>query len=231
MAKAKGYDFAVLTEHAENFDNKKMQVVVNECENATCETFLVIPGLEFNINNEVHILGIGLSQYIQERDPEELIRKIHEINGLAILAHTADYRTAIPYARLKDVDFIEIWNPRYGEKISPSLKSMKILQNFRKMEKPYFASGGLDLHTIRDFVSLYQIVSSERLTQNEIIISLKRGAFTTTNGFIDVPPLKDPPFTMITLIYLFAFVQFIPNIIKKGIKIIKKKLLYRKPSL
>ena len=64
------------------------------------EYFLVIPGLEFNINNEIHILGVGIEKYINESDPEELIRKIHENNGLAILAHTADYKK-IPYDKIK----------------------------------------------------------------------------------------------------------------------------------
>lgn len=222
LAKARRYDFIILTEHAEGFDDKKMQLVIDKCKSVTDEAFLAIPGLEFNINNEVHILGIGIRKYIDEKDPEELIRKIHENDGIAILAHTAEYRKIIPYAKIKDVDFIEIWNPRYGEILSPSIKSIKILHEFRKMNKPYSASGGLDLHNLQDFVPLYQVVFSERLTQKEIISSLKRGEFITTNGFIELSPLKDPSFTMTGLINLCAFVQFIPNIAKKIMRSIKK---------
>jgi hypothetical protein len=222
LAKANRYDFIILTEHAEDFDDKKMQIVLDECKSATDEDFLVIPGLEFNMNNEIHILGIGIGKHINERDPEELIRKIHENNGLAILAHTAEYKKVIPFARIKDVDFIEIWNPRYGERLSPSIKSINILHEFRKMKKLYIASGGLDLHTLQDLVPLYQVVFSEQLTQKEIIKSLKRGDFITSNGFIKLPPLKEPSFTMTGLIYLFALVQFISNISKKIMRKIKK---------
>jgi histidinol phosphatase-like PHP family hydrolase len=73
IAKSRGINFIILTEHAEDFDDKKMQVLVNGCTNATHDDFLVIPGLEFNINNEIYILGIGIETFIDERDPEELI--------------------------------------------------------------------------------------------------------------------------------------------------------------
>jgi len=228
LVKNKGYDFILLSEHAEDFDVKKMQNFVDECTKYTNQDFLIIPGLEFNIKDEIHILGIGIEKFIQERDPEILIQKIHENDGLAILAHTADYKKRIPYTQLKDVDFIEIWNPRYGESIAPSIKSINILNEFRKIKKTYCASGGLDLHKPRDLVPLHQIVFSERLTQKDILASLKRGEFTTTNGFIELPSLKEPSFIMTVLIYLFAFVQFIPRII---IKIIVKMYKLCKPHL
>jgi len=216
LVKPKHNDFIILTEHAEDFDDKKMQTFVDECSYMSNEAFLVIPGLEFNING-IHILGIGIEKYIQETEPEELIRKIHENNGLAILAHTVDY-AAIPYAMVKDVDLIEIWNPRYGERLAPSIASLKVLHEFRKMKKTYRATGGLDLHTMKDLVPLYQRVFSDRLTRGDILNSLKGGEFTTTNGFIELPPQKELTITMTAFIYLSAFVQYIPNISKKIIR-------------
>lgn len=215
------YDFILLTEHAEDFDDKKMHAFVSECANASDGSFLVIPGLEFNLGDQIHILGVGIEKYINETNPEELIRKIHKNNGLAILAHTVVYKN-ISYAPLKDVDLIEIWNPRYGEMLAPSIKSLKILHEFRKMKKTYIASGGLDLHNLEDLVPLYQVVFSTRLTQKDIIDSLKRGEFTTIKGFIELPSLKDPAISTTGLIYLFAFMQFIPNISKKIIRKIYK---------
>jgi len=220
-AKNKNYDFVIITDHAENFDDTKMQVFVNECKKATHEDFLVIPGLEFNINNEIHILGIGIENYINEPEPEELIRKIHENNGLAILAHTIVY-TKIPYAQLNDVDLIEIWNPRYSERLSPSIKSIKILHEFRKIKKMYIASGGLDLHTFDDLIPLYQSVMSTQLNQKEILNSLKHGEFTIIHGSIEFPSLNEPGISLTGFIYLFAFIQFIPKISKKIIRKIYK---------
>jgi hypothetical protein len=222
LAKNRNIDFIIVTEHAEDFDDKKMQLLVNDCNTVTNEDFLVIPGLEFNCNG-IHILGIGLERYINGTDPEELIRKIHKNNGLAILAHTADYKN-IPYERLNAVDFIEIWNPRYGERLSPSIKSMKILHEFRTMRKTFIACGGLDLHKIDDLVLLRQVVSANQLTQKNILNSLKQGDFTTVNGFIQLQPLKDHSITMTTLIHLFAFIQFFPNISKKIMRKIYKIL-------
>jgi predicted metal-dependent phosphoesterase TrpH len=220
LAKSRHYDFIILTEHAEDFDEKKMQIVVNECSNVSDEAFLVIPGLEFNVNG-IHILGIGIENYIRETEPGELIRKIHENNGLAVLAHTADYKS-VPYAHLKDVDLIEIWNPRYGERLSPSITSIHVLYEFRTMKKTYIASGGLDFHTIKDLVHLHQSVFCDRLTQRDILTSLEQGEFTTIKGFIELSPLNDPAISMTALIYLSAFVQCIPN---TGKKIMRK--IYR----
>jgi hypothetical protein len=221
-AKKRRYDFVMLTEHAEDFDAKKMQMLVDECTKSTNENFLVIPGLEFNMNNEIHILGAGITTFIHERDPEIIIRKVHENGGIAILAHTADYRKEIPYAQLKDTDLIEIWNPRYGERLSPSMKSLRILCEFRRRKRTCCASGGLDLHTLHDLVPLYQIVLAERLSQHDILDSLKQGKYSTTNGYIELPALQDPtPFVTI-LIYICAFLQFIPRIIMKTVARIYK---------
>jgi hypothetical protein len=221
LIKKLGYDFIFLTEHAEDYDAKKMQTFVDECNKETNEDFLVVPGLEFNING-IHVLGIGIEKYIHESGLEELIRKIHENNGLAVLAHTIDYKNGIPYGKLRDVDFIEIWNPRYGERISPSIKSIKILHEFRKMKKAYYASGGLDIHKRDDIKSLYQVVFSSRLNQQDIMISLKNGKFSTTNGFIELPSLKNTSIIMTLLIHSFAFLQFIPNISKKILRIMSR---------
>jgi len=221
LVKTRHYDFIILTEHAEDFDDKKMQLLVNECSNVSDDAFIAIPGLEFNING-IHILGIGIENYIQETEPEELIRKIHENNGLAILAHTVDY-TAIPYTKVKGVDLIEIWNPRYGERLAPSRASLKVLHEFRILKKTYSATGGLDLHTMKDLVPLYQQVFSDRLTRSDILNSLKGGEFTTIHGFIEFPPQKNPAVTMTVFIYLSAFVQWIPTICKKIIRKIFRK--------
>jgi hypothetical protein len=225
LVKNRRYDFIILAEHAEDFDDKKMQILVNECSNVSDEAFLVIPGLEFNISG-IHILGIGIENYFNEPDPEELIRKIHENNGLAILAHTVDY-TTIPYAKVKDVDLIEIWNPRYGEKLAPSIKSIKILREFRTMKTTYSATGGLDLHTLKDLVPLYQRVFSDRLTQRDILNALKGGEFTTTNGCLELPPQNDFSIPLTVLFYFFAFVQFVPDRIKKIYKKTYKLCTFR----
>jgi hypothetical protein len=227
LAKDKGYDFVILTEHAEDFYDNKMQLLVNDCIQASDESFLVIPGLEFNINNNIHILGIGIEEYINEGDPEVLIKKIHENNGLAILAHTIVCKN-IPFTKLKDIDFIEIWNPRYGERLSPSIKSIKNLHEFRNMKNTYYASGGLDLHTIRDMAPLYQVVFSAQLNQKEILNALKWGEFTTKKGFIKLPSLNDPEGIMTGLIYLCAFLQWIPNGGKRIIRKIYKILKFRR---
>jgi predicted metal-dependent phosphoesterase TrpH len=220
LAKKKHYNFIALTEHAEDFNDKKMHTLVHECKRASCEDFLVLPGLEFNCNG-MHILGIGIEKYINSINPDELIQKIHENNGLAILAHTAYYKD-IPYEKLKTLDIIEIWNPRYGETLSPSIKSIKIFRKFRTMKKSYGAAGGLDFHKTQDFVSLYLVVSSDRLTQKNILESLKRGDFSTRNRFIELSSRIDHSILLTGIIYLLACIQFIPDISKKILRKIYK---------
>jgi predicted metal-dependent phosphoesterase TrpH len=214
LAKKKHINFMLLSEHAEDFDDKKMQIFVNECEKITKDGILVIPGLEFNINDQIHILGIGIKKYINKKNPKEIIQAIHEDNGIAILAHVVIYKT-IPFDELKDIDFIEIWNPRYGEKLSPTLKSMQIFNKFRKMKKSCIASGGLDFHKSNDFVSLHQEIFAFKLTSDVVLESLIKGDFVTTKGLIKIPALKKIPITTLGLIYIFASIQYVLTICYK----------------
>jgi len=222
LAKKRNLDFIVLTEHAEDLDDKKMQLFIRECHTASTDTFVVIPGLEFSIDNQVHILAVGIEEYFYEKDPCVLIRKIHHARGLAILAHTAAIKKR-SFNDLSDLDLIEIWNPRYGEWLSPSIRSLKILYEFRRMKKGIIASGGLDLHKSRDFVSLHQEISSPSLTREAILSAIKRGNFITTNDFFTLPSLEKPAIALIIYICILSFIQSIPNngknILKKILKI------------
>ena len=135
LAKSKECSYIILTDHADDFTEKKMKSLVNECNRLSDTDFVLIPGLEFTCGG-MHILAIGITEIIFESDLIKLIDRIHDKGGLAVLAHVVIYKN-IPYGKLKNIDGVEVWNTRYEGRFSPSLKSLGILKSFRKKQKSF----------------------------------------------------------------------------------------------
>ncbi len=55
--------FVILTEHADDFYDSKMDMLVDECKKLSTKDFILIPGLEFNCEG-MHILAIGIEKFI-----------------------------------------------------------------------------------------------------------------------------------------------------------------------
>jgi predicted ATP-grasp superfamily ATP-dependent carboligase len=99
--KRKEFDFVMITEHSKDVNRHTFSNLVSECKNKSNESFLFIPGVEFDCAGGLHILGIGIDEFFDEKDPTEIIREIHEKGGLAILAHPSE-ETRGGILRLKD---------------------------------------------------------------------------------------------------------------------------------
>ncbi len=203
LCKGKGYSFIVLTEHADDFDKKKMQLFVSECRNLSDNEFIIIPGLEFNCEG-MHILAIGIEEFIPESNLEELIKKMHEQGGLAVLAHVIFY-DEIPYKRLYDLDGVEVWNTRYDRKFAPSVKSMSILRRFRKQKKDIMAFCGLDLHDKHVLGEMITVMRVNKLSKESIVDTLRAGRFHGSNGLISFSSRTDPS---LVKLFIFSLIRF-----------------------
>src|SRR5581483_4999024 len=83
-----GMSFAAITDHAEVFDDIRVEKYLRTCEALSTESFVVIPGLEFALHGgEIHILGYGVTRRIRFKTIEELVEGIHDAGGIAVLAH------------------------------------------------------------------------------------------------------------------------------------------------
>jgi len=175
LSREKGCRFIALTEHAESMDARKMSDLVSESKALSDADLIVIPGLEYNCEG-MHILALGISVLLEGSNQKRLIDAIHSRGGLALLAHVV-YYDSIPYGKLEDLDGIEIWNPRYANKFAPSVKSLKILEKFRKRNRNILAFCGLDLHEKGDLCRLRTTVHAEGSSSDDLIKALRKGRF------------------------------------------------------
>ncbi|PYS30289.1 MAG: hypothetical protein DMG11_05810, partial [Acidobacteria bacterium] len=63
LLKQFGMSFAAVSDHAEVFDDQRMELYVRVCESLSDQGFLMIPGLEFALHGgNLHILGYGITR-------------------------------------------------------------------------------------------------------------------------------------------------------------------------
>ena len=79
-ALARGLDGLAITDHECRTDLETLKLLA--------ESILVLPGVEVNTGRH-HILGIGVQSWQRKRydTPGEAVERIHEVGGLAIVAH------------------------------------------------------------------------------------------------------------------------------------------------
>ena len=178
---AKGFNFIIMTEHAETISPEEYDSFKKSCEKNSGENLIVIPGLEFSHDNYVHILGIGLKKHPGTCKLESQVSEIHKYGGLAVMAH-ANACVKIPYDKLKDLDGVEAWNTRYGSKFAPRKKGLDILKKFRDSTgKNIPCFGGIDFHSKKDFRELSIEMRQDGIDADEIIKNLKNGNFKISN--------------------------------------------------
>ena len=114
LYKSKGYDFLALTDHWFRGEGRQE------------ENFLLLNGTEFDVGSTVqegiyHIVGIGMEKApaLTKRAPgisaQKIIDEIHNVNGIAILAHPAwSLDRASEVAKLYGIDGCEIYNTTSG---------------------------------------------------------------------------------------------------------------------
>ena len=215
LCRSRGYKFIALTEHAEDYGKEKMASLVAECRRLSGLDVIILPGLEYNCEG-MHVLALGAESLFVETDLRRLIAKIHEDGGLAVLGHVAWY-DKILYEKLGGLDGIEVWNPRYDGRLSPSLKALSVLNKFRIGKKKILAFGGLDMHEKTDFGRLSISVRAAELNREEILGAIKEGEFRTSNGLIGFDPLKDPSTHKLLIIYSIRLPYGIAKALRKAV--------------
>src|SRR5438552_594309 len=115
-----GMSFAAVSDHAEVFDEQRMQEYVALCDSLSSDRFLVIPGLEFALKGgSIHILGYGITRRVRFTHMDELVDGIHDAGGVAVLAHPPTGSINMIGSIRSKLDGIEIWNGRYDGTVAP----------------------------------------------------------------------------------------------------------------
>ena len=146
FARESGFRFVGLTDHAEDLSVQDMESLRQECEAHSDESCVMIPGLEFQCNGNIHLLGLGITKEIISTDPIVVAREIQALGGLAILAHPGRNGYQYPAELYLVLNGIEIWNAGYDGRFVPPLANLRLLQEARTANPNIRGFGGEDLH-------------------------------------------------------------------------------------
>ena len=194
--KRSGMHFVAVSDHAEVFNEQRMQQYVELCEALSCPQFVVIPGLEFALGGgDIHILGYGVTRRVRGSTMEQLVDGIHEAGGIAVLAHPpAGIANMIGTIQLK-LDGIEVWNGRYDGVYAPRAGSFQLLRRIRAINFNASAFGGIDLHKVGQAQRpIYAEVMTAELTRESILGALRAGQFAVRGANLTFPSTGDLTF-------------------------------------
>jgi hypothetical protein len=184
-----GMRFVAVSDHAEVFDDRRMEEYVRACEALSGSSFLVIPGLEFALKGgTIHILAYGIRQRVRFTTMEELVEGIHLAGGIAVLAHPPAGSINLIGSIKTKLDGIEVWNGRYDGTVAPRADSFQLLRRIRLVNPKASAFCGIDLHQIRQARKpIYMEVQSERLDRDSIFSALQTSRFTIHGSNTIIP--------------------------------------------
>jgi hypothetical protein len=189
LFKSSGMDFVAVSDHAEVFDDARMEQYIRICESLSNHNFIIIPGLEFALHGgDTHILGYGVNRRIRETDMEKLVDGIHEVGGIAVLAHPAAGSINLIGPIKSKLNGIEVWNGRYDGIYSPRAASFQLLRCIRTVNVKASAFGGIDLHKARQVDRpIYLEVDADTMDRKSILEALREGKFAVRGANLTIP--------------------------------------------
>lgn len=181
--KRKGYQFLAMGEHAEDLDDAKVQALREQSVACSDHEFVVIPGVEFAVTCDIHIVGIGVTNLIRLENPVYVAGQIRERGGMSILAHPKRFGWDCPPEVLLAVDAAEIWNIGYDGKYLPSAKALPAFERMKDANPMLLAIASLDFHRTASFYDVAIEMNTLALSPDAILQNLKRGGYRVQSAF------------------------------------------------
>jgi PHP domain len=194
FGKSRGYSFIGMTEHSDTFDDAKMKTLVDECDRLSNERFLLIAGIEFSCEANLHLIGLGIRHFTSLKDPVAVARFIRAQGGLAIVSHPSRYGYEIPPALIGELDGLEVWNASNDSRFVPDGKVIELWRRLRRHNEALAAFGGQDLHRITRQRHVRLVLDGEDggLTTARIVSRLRAGDFSVSNGYLHIGGDRPP---------------------------------------
>ncbi len=148
----RGIGFVGLTDHAEDFDAGVFLRYQEHCARLSDDTVRLFPGLEFRFAGfpGLHLLALGLREWIAPTTPREFIESTPDIASLTMVAHPLLVRYHIPPEVANGIDMIEVWNAAYNTRYLPDPKAIMLLHGVRDHRPEVMGVAGLDQHDSRN---------------------------------------------------------------------------------
>ena len=168
----RGYRVLLMTEHDRGFTQARLLEYREACAQASSETVLIVPGIEYSdADNVVHILVWGSIPFLGEALPTvELLDKVKATGGFAVLAHPSRKEAwkSFDPRWASNLLGIEIWN-RKTDGWAPSQTAARLIQGTSLL--PFV---GMDFHTQRQFFPLAtELEIQSPITETSVLECLK----------------------------------------------------------
>jgi hypothetical protein len=183
--KHEGYQFLAMGEHAEDLDDAKVQALREQSATNSDEQFCVIPGIEFAVTHQIHIVGIGVINLIQLENPVYVAERVREQNGFSILAHPKRVAWNCPPEVLCAIDAAEIWNIGYDGKYLPSAKALPAFARMREVNPQLRAMASHDFHRRASFYDIAVEMAVSSISVDPILQNLKNGSYAVRSPFFN----------------------------------------------
>ncbi len=209
FARDSGFQFVGLTDHAEDLSLEERESLRRECEKHSDESCVLIPGLEFRCGDDIHILGLGITDDMGSTDPVAVAMQIRGLGGLAILAHPGRNGYQCPRELCSVLDGIEIWNAGYDGRFVPQLANLRLLQEARATNPAILGFGGADLHWLcrpPGVVLELQMNGSAEIDPRMVLQHLGMGRFSICGQYVRLNARSSPH--RLGRISLWAFRKF-----------------------
>lgn len=177
LYRSAGCSFVCLTDHAEAFDEKKLSAYRAQLESLSDGLFRFIPGLEYECEQRMHILGIGASRRLDTLNPQEVIRAIQDMGACSVIAHPKNSMFSWIEGFRVLPDGIEVWNTKYDGRYAPRPSTFNLLNRLQERKPSMRALYGQDLHWRRQFRGLLVCLETGTLDSDDILGAIARGAF------------------------------------------------------
>jgi predicted metal-dependent phosphoesterase TrpH len=181
--KRNGYQFLAMGEHAEDMNDEKVQTLLQQSAEYSDSEFCVIPGVEFAVTRHMHIVSIGGTDLIREKNPVDVVEQIHRQGAFAVLAHPKRIGWDCPRDVLLAVDAAEIWNINYDGKHLPSSKAFNGFRRMQEINPKLLAVAAHDFHRTASFYDVGVEMEVESLTSSAIMNNLRQGRYAMRSRF------------------------------------------------
>jgi predicted metal-dependent phosphoesterase TrpH len=191
-ATARRHEFraVLMSEHNNRLNDEQVAAFVKRCDELSDDRLLIVPGLELAFDsNRVHLLAYGIRTYIDSMHEgctfQELVRATREAGGLAVLAHPS-HKQAVERLSpddLRQVDGVEIWNVKNGNRFVPTASDVRLLQRLRSADGRQFGYGGVDWHHLVNFTPLALEVDTGEVSWPALREALRNGRFRIRGRF------------------------------------------------
>ena len=184
---AEGCAFICMNDHAEYFDADLLGKYIAECESLSDEKLFFVPGLEYECERRMHILGYGATRRIDSKDPETVIREIELQGAVSVIAHPKNefFDWIMGFQVLPQG--IETWNSKYDGRYAPRRETFALLQQLTKRRPAMHAFYGQDLHWKKQFRELFVEMGSPVSKPEDVLGALVNGNYHGVKGELVLP--------------------------------------------